>query len=47
MSWFRKKPKSKEYYKPVHPHRTSPATERILDEIKQKHKTDSTKKQDK
>lgn len=34
MSWYRRKPRKNEPQKHVHPHRTSPATEKMLEEAK-------------
>ena len=44
MSWFRHRPKVKEPPKHLPHHRTSPATEKMLKEVKDKSKTNPPKK---
>jgi hypothetical protein len=41
MSWFKRKPRLKEPSKPSAPHRTSPATKKMMEEAKKTGPKDS------
>ena len=43
MSWYKRTPKVKEPVKHLYPHRTSPTTERILEETKAVHLSEKKK----
>lgn len=43
MSWFKRKPRLKEPSKPLPPHRTSPVSEKMMEEAKKTRAQDTQK----